>query len=509
MNKEILSNEEETNEKLMWQPARQAADTEATTMSTQSNNCCAVTGVTLLDTDIELDMKETYQMRYTVSPLNATNKAVSWDSDPEGIVSVSNTGLVTPIQPGKTEVIVTTQDGDKSAKCTVNVKIGVTGVVLTETALTLDKKTSHQLNYKVYPSKATNQEVTWSSYPAGIVNVSDSGLICPIKAGQTKITVKTKDGAKTDTCCVIVYDVDYQDPSNSRYVYAIGKIQVKKEASGDSDTIIELTKDTCLKVLGQKTGDDKQQWHKVELLNGATGYVKVAEATTAPKTPGNLFMNSKGRVLYYHVAEKADGGYLDAYKMMVNASYIFNNLISQESTFNDLGSEKTVKKWTANAIYGLLGNVAVESRMNPELWQNGEGSTTGGFGLTQWTPPYGEEKYIVWARKNYENADDTLWNMDWQLECIRHEVYKDMNFNNRYQWTNKSLTEKMTFEDFTQSDKSAEDLAEIFVRAYERPGALSKSEEEEQECVDRRRCLANNWKTFFESNMQTFYVHDV
>lgn len=190
--------------------------------------------------------------------------------------------------------------------------------------------------------------------------------------------------------------------------------------------------------------------------------------------------------------------------MMLNACYIRDNLSNIESTFTtDSGEKVTVGKWTLNAICGMLGNISVESMVNPGSWQNGENSDEGGFGLTHWSPPYDKQKYIFWARKNYENADATLWNMDWQLEYIRYEVYRDIIGKNGYQWHSTLYGAGMSFEEFIQSELSVEKLAEVFVRAYEKPLALIEGiktgdSARVENCIKGRQLFAKMWKDFFD-----------
>ena len=51
--------------------------------------------------------------------------------------------------------------------------------------------------------------------------------------------------------------------------------------------------------------------------------------------------------------------------------------------------------WSKNAIAAMLGNMQVESTINPGLWQGfDEFDYDGGYGLVQWTPA---SKYIDWA----------------------------------------------------------------------------------------------------------------
>jgi len=58
----------------------------------------------------------------TVMPSNATNKSVSWESTQPAIATVSSTGTVCALKTGSTDIKVITEDGNKTAVCSVVVQ---------------------------------------------------------------------------------------------------------------------------------------------------------------------------------------------------------------------------------------------------------------------------------------------------------------------------------------------------------------------------------------------------
>ena len=76
------------------------------------------------------------QLIATVSPGDATNKALSWTPSDATIASVSSDGTVTGVAAGVATIAVTAADttnGTKTATCTVTVggtAVAVTGVLL-------------------------------------------------------------------------------------------------------------------------------------------------------------------------------------------------------------------------------------------------------------------------------------------------------------------------------------------------------------------------------------------
>lgn len=76
--------------------------------------------ITLNHTSIELKGSNTFQLTATISPLNTTDKEVTWESSDTTIVSVNNTGVVKPINIGSAEITASTND-NISAICKITV----------------------------------------------------------------------------------------------------------------------------------------------------------------------------------------------------------------------------------------------------------------------------------------------------------------------------------------------------------------------------------------------------
>lgn len=133
--------------------------------------------------------------------------------------------------------------------------------------------------------------------------------------------------------------------------------------------------------------------------------------------------------------------YLNTGEMQNNAYIIFSTLLS--------------KGWTVNAIAGMMGNMQVESTVNPGIWQNLTPNPSLGWGLVQWTP---STNFTDWATANgYANDDG-----DAQLKWI-DEVTVSVG-----QWI--ATTEyPESFAEFKASEQTPEYLAYAFMNDFERP----------------------------------------
>ena len=167
----------------------------------------SVTGVSFDQTSLSLEEGKTATLTATVSPSNATNKAVTWSSSNTSVATVSTSGVVTAKSAGSATITCTTEDGAKKATCAVTVsaaEVSVTGVSLDKTSLSLEEGKTATLTATVSPSDATNKAVTWSSSNTSVATVSTSGVVTAKAAGSATITVTTSNEGKTAACSVSV-----------------------------------------------------------------------------------------------------------------------------------------------------------------------------------------------------------------------------------------------------------------------------------------------------------------
>ncbi len=90
----------------------------------------AVSGVDLNEASLSMLTSETYLLTASLSPLNASNKAVTFSSNNPSVATVSATGVVTAKSIGSAVITATTADGGFTNTCQVAVKSGTiaTGV---------------------------------------------------------------------------------------------------------------------------------------------------------------------------------------------------------------------------------------------------------------------------------------------------------------------------------------------------------------------------------------------
>ena len=166
-----------------------------------------VSSVSFKESTVSLTEGNTYTLRYTIYPSDATDQKVVWKSLNPSIVIVDSYGTVKAVSAGAASIVVTTVEGAKSATCVVMVRpkdVNVTGVSVTPSSLALIEGETATLSATVSPSNATNKSLSWSSSNASVATVSSDGKVKAVGAGSATITVTTSDGGRTAKCSVTV-----------------------------------------------------------------------------------------------------------------------------------------------------------------------------------------------------------------------------------------------------------------------------------------------------------------
>ena len=162
-----------------------------------------VESISLDQDNITLEEEQFVTLVATVKPDDATDKAVTWSSSDNQIVTVDESGKVIAVKEGSANI--TAKAGDKTATCSITVKkkfIAVSSVTLNQTELALIKGQSETLTATVKPDDATDKKVTWSSSNTAVATVDQNGKVTAVGGGTATITAKAGD--KQATCSVNV-----------------------------------------------------------------------------------------------------------------------------------------------------------------------------------------------------------------------------------------------------------------------------------------------------------------
>ena len=216
-------------------------------------NTGSVTGVTLNKDRATLKVGEEVQLTATITPANATNKAVVWVSSDSSVATVDQTGKVKAQKAGTATITVVTVDGSYTAECVVTVQdqegpkpevIKVTGVTLDRTTANVTVNKTIQLIATVKPANATNKKVTWSSSNTSVATVDQTGKVTGVKAGTAIITVTTEDGNFKAQCTVTVTNPSSGGSGGSGGGSSSGGSQPAKETDQPKEEVKDETPTT-------------------------------------------------------------------------------------------------------------------------------------------------------------------------------------------------------------------------------------------------------------------------
>lgn len=171
-----------------------------------------VTGITVNKEQLSVPVKGTAQLLASVLPVNATDKAVKFESNNNAIATVSSEGVITGVSQGTTliKAISETSTGRYVAFCTVTVPkpvVEVTSVKLDKSSLEIVEGKTVPLKAVVKPTNATYKTVTWSVGDESIATVSQDGYITAQGVGETVVSATTENG-KVALCNVTVLSID-------------------------------------------------------------------------------------------------------------------------------------------------------------------------------------------------------------------------------------------------------------------------------------------------------------
>lgn len=132
----------------------------------------------------------------------------------------------------------------------------------------------------------------------------------------------------------------------------------------------------------------------------------------------------------------------------LNQSEMNNNATIVYSVLTSYG-------WSYNAICALLGNMQVESTINPGVWQGLTQNPLLGWGLVQWSP---STNFTDWADQNNYQHDDGNAQLEW-IDSVT------TSFG---QWVPRDGYD-ISFDDFKVSSESVDYLTRAFAHNFENP----------------------------------------
>ena len=140
--------------------------------------------------------QEEKEVQVTVSPADATRSKVDFTISNTDVINLDNkvqngaTTRVTVIAVGTGQSVITAKCDGKEAYLYVFVDgaaVGVTGLTVSPSSLTLKAGESGQFSASVTPADATDKTVTWVSSNPSVATVDAEGKVTAERPGETKV----------------------------------------------------------------------------------------------------------------------------------------------------------------------------------------------------------------------------------------------------------------------------------------------------------------------------------
>ena len=177
---------------------------------TITTNIQKVTGITINPSSAQTkNIGDTFKIIATVSPSDANNKDITWNSTNTSVATVDSSGNVRCLAAGTTTITATAADGSgKSASLSLTVRNPINSLTLDkdQTTILKDGYTS-TVTATTDPANYDGTNISWSIADTSIATVSVSGKTATIKStskiGQTTLTVSAGGITKTVNVSVV------------------------------------------------------------------------------------------------------------------------------------------------------------------------------------------------------------------------------------------------------------------------------------------------------------------
>ena len=368
----------------------------------------------LLENNVAIRIGETHKIKID-SDINAN---ISYTVDDPSIATVSNDGIITGINFGKT--IITIKTDDKEEKCTVFIReIDIESITLDKENIQMKVGETTKLNITITPENAVDTNIKWTSNNSNIVDVNE-GTITAKSSGNTTVIASTNNG-KIAICNVIVEELFTPTPVPTPSDIKIqeiklnydnvslninDKIELKATIIPSNATNTKLiwssnnTKVATVDEFGKVIAKEKGKTIiTVKSENGITGKVIITvQSNTYNKTAiffgDSITMGANNYSFTNYISKKYD------FKNIVNAGISggFISLFTQERWILNVVKKYAGKKYDYVIMQGGINDTAVPMALGSYSSNNFSGNYDSATFLG------GLETYIYTVKKQWPKA---------------------------------------------------------------------------------------------------------
>ncbi|MDD2973215.1 MAG: Ig-like domain-containing protein, partial [Lachnospiraceae bacterium] len=212
------------------------------------------------------------QINAEILPEDATDTRLAWTSTDRSIANVIDGGLVTGISAGTATIRATSMDGSEVyGTIELTVTASVEEIKLSAEKTSIGVAETVKINTEIFPSGATNQELSWSSDNETVATVSADGKVTGNTIGTAVITATATDGSNqsskiTIRVCVPAESLSITAEDTKLSVGTSTILTAKVLPEGASEEVIWKSENTRIATVDEKG--------KVTAIAGGSVYIR-------------------------------------------------------------------------------------------------------------------------------------------------------------------------------------------------------------------------------------------
>ncbi len=214
-----------------------------------------MTSITTDVTNLSMIKGDTYTVKTTYLPEDASDTRMTWKSDDAKVATVNSSGVITAVGAGTTSITVSAvlpQSDDNhtiaTATILVTVRERLVSIAFGSNAEYIAVGGSKTVDLRFTPSDNVNKNVTYSSSDTSIFTVTQEGVITGVKEGIAVLSCVAEDLGQSGAITCMVYvtpqevsATDFSITPSEDTVYIGSTIQLTPVFTPEDTTIRDVT----------------------------------------------------------------------------------------------------------------------------------------------------------------------------------------------------------------------------------------------------------------------------
>lgn len=195
-----------------------------------------VTSITPDVSELSMVVGDTYTVKTTVLPENASDKKLTWSSTKESVATVTG-GKITAVGKGETTILCESESSGTKMVPSINVTVRnkLTSIAFESKNTYINVGGTKQMNVIFNPDNDVNKNVTFKSSDTSVFTVDAKGIITGVSVGTAILTCVSEDLGEGNVISCVVNVTSTATPATDfvltpaeGIVYVGGTLQIEK-----------------------------------------------------------------------------------------------------------------------------------------------------------------------------------------------------------------------------------------------------------------------------------------